>query len=355
LKEVRIGCCSDFLTKKLIMMINHLEINVINLEMRNSILDDIANTPLLKLSKPGEIGIFGNFEANLYAKVESRNPSGSIKDRIAKFMIEQAEKRGDLKPGFTIVEATSGNTGIAFSFVSAIKGYKMVVVMPEDMTVERQQIMRAYGAEVVLTPQDVYVEGSVEKAKELAKQPGWWMPAQFDNFDNVIAHRETTGKEILQQIPGGKVDAFVASVGTGGTLMGVGQALRAVNPNVKIYAAQPEGSTELTGGEPGEHRIEGIADGFIPGIVDTSKIDSVFNVIDADAIRVSRILASKYGLFVGPSSGCNVAVALKVARRLKKGQNVVTVLPDSADRYLSTGLFEDVEPEDVDVPEGCAP
>jgi cysteine synthase A len=329
------------------MMMKHLEINVINLDENKSILDDIANTPLLKLSNPGEGGIFGNFKANLFVKVESRNPSGSIKDRIAKYMIEQAEKRGDLKPGYTIVEATSGNTGIAFSFVSAIKGYKMVVVMPEDMSVERQQMMRAYGAEVVLTPQDEYVEGAVEKAKELAKQPGWWMPAQFDNFDNVTAHRETTGKEILQQIPGGKVDAFIASVGTGGTLMGVAQALRTVNPDVKIIAAQPEDSLELTGGDAGKHKIEGIADGFVPGIVDTSKIDEVINVADDDAVKISRILAAKKGLFVGISSGCNIFAALKIVKNMKKGQNVVTVLPDSADRYLSTGLFDEVEAEDV--------
>jgi cysteine synthase A len=320
---------------------------VINLDEKLDILDYIANTPLLRLSNPGEEGIFGNFDANLYAKLESRNPSGSIKDRIARYMIEQAEKRGDLKPGYTIVEATSGNTGIAFSFVSAIKGYKMVVVMPEDMTVERQQMMKAYGAEVILTPQDEYVEGAVEKAKELAKQSGWWMPAQFDNFDNVAAHRETTGKEILKQIPGGKVDAFIASVGTGGTLMGVTQALRTINPNVKSIAAQPEDSTELTGGDAGKHKIEGIADGFIPAIVDTSKIDKVINVADDDAVRISRILAAKKGLFVGISSGCNVFAALKIARTMKKGQNVVTVLPDSADRYLSTGLFEQVEAKDV--------
>jgi cysteine synthase A len=328
-------------------MKKHLLNRVTKLDEKLNILTYIANTPLLKLSKPGEEGIFGDLKANLYAKLESRNPSGSIKDRIAKYMIEQAEKRGNLKPGYTIVEATSGNTGIAFSFVSAIKGYKMVVVMPEDMTVERQQMMRAYGAEVVLTPQDEYVEGSVEKAKELAKQPGWWMPAQFDNFDNVVAHRETTGKEILKQIPGGKVDTFIASVGTGGTLMGVAQALRAVNPDVKIIAAQPEDSLELTGGDAGKHKIEGIADGFIPAIVDTSKIDEVINVADDDAVRVSRILAAKKGLFVGISSGCNVFAALKIAKNLEKGQNVVTILPDSADRYLSTGLFEDVEAEDV--------
>jgi len=318
-----------------------------------SVLESIGNTPLIKLSTPGKPGVFGNFEGNLFAKMEFVNPSGSLKDRIARYMFEQAETRGDLKPGYTIVEATSGNTGIAFSMVAAVKGYKMVVVMPETMTKERVQIMQAYGAEVILTPGDEYVEGSVRKAKELAKQPGWWMPAQFDNFDNVTAHRETTGQEILAQVPGGKVDAFIASVGTGGTLMGVAQALRAVNPQAKIIAAQPAHSQELTGGQAGKHKIEGVADGFVPSIVDTALIEETINVTDEDAVSMCRRLAAEKGLFVGVSSGCNVFAALRVVRRMKKGQNVVTVLPDSADRYLSIGLFEKVKADEVVVPEGC--
>jgi cysteine synthase A len=310
----------------------------------NKVLSFVGNTPMINLEFP-------NTEAMLLAKLEFLNPSGSIKDRIAKYMIEQAEKRGDLKPGGTIVEATSGNTGIAFSMVAAAKGYKMVVVMPETMTKERQQMMQAYGARVNLTPGDQYVEGSVRVAKELAQKiSSWWMPAQFDNFDNVEAHRLTTGKEILEQVPGGKVDAFVASVGTGGTLMGVAKALKTVNPNVQIIAAQPAGSKELTGGKAGKHKIEGIADGFIPQIVDTTIIDETINVTDNDAVNMSRYMAKTWGLFVGISSGCNVFAALEVARRLKKGDVVVTVLPDSADRYLSIGLFDDKE---VVAPPGC--
>jgi len=313
-----------------------------------NVLEAIGNTPIIKLNSTLEP--FCSFEANLWAKLESVNPSGSIKDRIAKYMIEQAEKRGQIKPGSTIVEATSGNTGIAFSMVAAAKGYKMVVVMPETMTKERQQMMKAYGARVTLTPGDEYVEGSVRIAKELSSKLGWWMPAQFDNADNVTAHRETTGKEILSQVPGGTVDAFIASVGTGGTLMGVAQALRAVNPKVKIIAAQPAHSQELTGGKAGKHKIEGIADGFIPSIVDTSLIDETINITDNDAVWFSRQLATQKGLFVGVSSGCNVFAAIEIAKRMKKGQNVVTVLPDNADRYLSIGLFE---AEDVVVPAGC--
>ena len=276
-----------------------------------------------------------------------------MKDRIAKYMIEAAEKRGNLKPGFIIVEATTGNTGIALSLAASLKGYKLVVVMPETMTIERQQMMRAYGAEVVLTPGKDSVTGSVNKAKELAKQPGWWMPAQFENSDNVVAHREFTGAEILKQVPSGRVDAFIAGVGTGGTLMGVGEALRARNPTVRLIAAQPEGSKELTGGAAGKHMIEGVADGFVPKIVDTSLINETIYVKDEDAVRTAQRLASEHGLLVGISSGANVFAAVRVARRMRKEDNVVTILPDSADRYLSLGIFEKTA-EQVKVPSSCA-
>ncbi|MDH5690166.1 MAG: cysteine synthase family protein, partial [Candidatus Bathyarchaeota archaeon] len=272
-----------------------------------SVLDFVGNTPLIQLNSPE--GVFSTFEANLYAKVEYVNPSGSIKDRIAKYMIEQAEKRGDLKKGYTIVEGTSGNTGIAFSMAGAAKGYKVVIVMCEAMTEERRNFMRAYGAEVVSTPACDGLKGAVKKAKQLAKQSGWWMPAQFDNYDNVEAHRLIMGKEIIEQVPDGWVDAFVAGVGTGGTLMGVAKALKEVNPEVKIVAAQPAGSQELTGGKAGEHRIDGIGDGFIPSIVDQSLIDEVINVKDEDAVNWSRLLAREKGLFAGISSGANVDAA----------------------------------------------
>ena len=321
--------------------------------MANSVLDFVGNTPLIKLNSPE--GIFSSFEADLYAKVEYVNPSGSIKDRIAKYMIEQAEKRGDLKKGDTIIEATSGNTGIAFSMAGAAKAYNVVIVMCETMTEERRNFMRAYGAEVVSTPACDNLKGAVNKAKELAKQPGYWMPAQFDNYDNVEAHRILMGKEIIEQVPDGWVDAFVAGVGTGGTLMGVAKALKEVNPNVQIVAAQPASSQELTGGKVGEHRIDGIGEGFIPSIVDTSIIDDAVDVGDETAVSWSRMLAREKGLFAGISSGANVYAAVQIAKKLKKGQTVVTVLPDSQDRYASLGIFTDKKAKEIHVPKTFAP
>ncbi len=318
-----------------------------------SVLDFVGNTPLIQLNTP--TGVFSGFEANLYAKVEYVNPSGSIKDRIAKYMIEQVEKRGDLKPGYTIVEATSGNTGIAFSMAGAAKGYKVVIVMCETMTEERRNFMRAYGAEVISTPACDSLKGAVDKAQELAKKPGYWMPAQFDNYDNVEAHRILMGKEIINQVPNGWVDAFVAGVGTGGTLMGVAKALKEVNPKVRIVAAQPATSQELTGGKVGEHRIDGIGDGFIPNIVDTSIIDEAVNVEDETAVSWSRLLAREKGLFAGISSGANVYAAVQIAKKLKKGQTVVTVLPDSQDRYASLGIFSDKTAKEIHVPKTFAP
>jgi cysteine synthase A len=318
-----------------------------------SVLDFVGNTPLIQLNS--KKGVFSTFEANLYAKVEYVNPSGSIKDRIAKYMIEEAEKRGDLKPGYTIVEGTSGNTGIAFSMAGAAKGYKVVIVMCESMTEERRNFMRAYGATVVSTPECDGLKGAVQKTKELAKQPDWWMPAQFDNYDNVEAHRIIMGKEIIEQVPDGWVDAFVAGVGTGGTLMGVAKALKEVNPNVRIVAAQPSSSQELTGGKAGNHRIDGIGDGFIPSIVDQSLIDEVINVNDEDAVSWSRLLAREKGLFAGISSGANVDAAVQLAKKMKKGQTVVTVLPDSQDRYASLGIFTDKKAKEIHVPKTFAP
>ena len=318
-----------------------------------SVLDFVGNTPLIQLNSPK--GVFSTFKANLYAKVEYVNPSGSIKDRIAKYMIEEAEKRGDLKPGDTIVEGTSGNTGIAFSMAGAAKGYKVVIVMCETMTEERRNFMRAYGATVISTPECDGLKGAVKKTKELAQQPGWWMPGQFDNYDNVEAHRRIMGKEIIEQVPNGWVDAFVAGVGTGGTLMGVAKALKEINTNVKIVAAQPSNSQELTGGKAGNHRIDGIGDGFIPSIVDQSLIDEVINVNDEDAVSWSRLLAREKGLFAGISSGANVDAAVQLAKRMKEGETVVTVLPDSQDRYASLGIFTDKKAKEIHVPKTFAP
>ena len=304
-----------------------------------NVLELVAETPMIKLG-------FAGVEADIFAKLEYLNPSGSVKDRIAKYMIEQAEKRGDLKPGYKIVEATSGNTGIAFSLAAAAKGYKMVVVMPETASLERRTIMKHYGADVMLTPAEDLLEGAVRKAKELAKQLGWWMPAQFENFDNVAAHRETTGKEILKQVPEGRVHAFVAGIGTGGTLMGVAEALKVANPKVRIVAVEPIGSRfkakkvtkhlSVT-----EHKVEGIGDGFVPPIVKVDAIDEWVQVHDEDAIETACRLAKEKGLFVGISSGANVYASLEVGKKLGKEKVVVTVLPDSADRYYSTDLCKD--------------
>lgn len=300
-----------------------------------NILDLVGKTPMIKLDFP-------EIDATILAKLEFLNPAGSVKDRIAKYMIERAEERGELKPGYKIVEATSGNTGIAFSLAAAAKGYKMVVVMPETASVERKTIMEHYGAQVILTPAEDFIEGSMKKARELAKQPGYWMPRQFESYDNVAAHRETTGKEIIEQT-GGKVDAFVAGIGTGGTLMGVAEALKAANPAVKIVAVEPAGSKSeakkvLEHMSITKHKIEGMGDGFIPPIVKLDAIDEWIQVYDEDAIEMARRLAKENGIFVGISSGANVYASLEIAKRMKE-KIIVTVLPDSADRYYSTDLF----------------
>jgi len=305
----------------------------------NNVLDLIGETPMIKLD-------FSEDNVAIYAKLEYMNPSGSIKDRIAKYMIEQAEKRGELKPQYTIVEATSGNTGIALSLAGAAKGYKTVVVMPETASPERETVMKHYGANVIMTPAKDFVQGAMRKARELGKQPGWWMPDQFGNFDNLAAHKETTGREILEQVPGGRVDSFVAGVGTGGTLMGVADALKTANPKVKIVAVEPIGSrSEATKKVTShlsvtKHKVEGIGDGFIPRIVNLNIIDEWIQVHDEDALKMARRLAREKALFVGISSGANVYASLEVAKKSGKGKVVVTVLPDSADRYYSTDLFE---------------
>lgn len=304
----------------------------------NSVLELIGDTPMARLNRV-TIGV----EASIFAKLEFLNPSGSIKDRIALKMIEKAEKAGLLKPGFTIVEPSSGNTGIAFSLVAAIKGYKMTAVMPKVMSMERRKIIKTYGADVLLTPSKEFVEGSIKKAEELAEKPGVYLPNQFTNSENVATHRETTAKEIWEQT-GGKVDAFVAGVGTGGTLIGVAEGLREKKPSVKIVAVEPAESPVLSGGRPGFHRIDGIGDGFISEILKRGRrlIDEVITVRDEDAIKMARRLIVEEGLFVGISSGANVYASIKVAKELGKEKTVVTVLPDNAYRYFSTDLFRDL-------------
>lgn len=308
------------------------------MKVAESVTDLIGSTPMIRL-------VFSSISACLYGKLEYMNPGGSVKDRIAKQMIWAAERRGAIKPGDTIVEATSGNTGIGLSLVGAAMGYKVVIVMPGTASPERRSVMRHYGARVVLTPSADFVEGALAKARELAKRPGWWMPSQFENVDNVAAHMRYTGTEILEQVPGGQVDAFVAGIGTGGTLMGVGQALRKANPNVKIVAVEPVGSGSCAPKkvtrhlEIIDHQVEGIGDGFVPQIVKTELIDNWVQVSDEDAIETACCLAREKGLFVGISSGANVWASIEVAKSLDKRKNVVTILPDSADRYYTTGLF----------------
>lgn len=298
----------------------------------NNILDVIGNTPLMR------INLTGRNDAIVLAKLEFLNP-GSIKDRMAYYMVKMAEKRGILKQRMTIIEATSGNTGIAFAVIAALKGYKMIAVMPEDMSEERRQIIEAFGAKVVLTPAKEGPKGAIQKRDELVKKiSNSWVPDQFGNDDNVLAHQKTTGREIIKQTDG-KIDAFVAGVGTGGTLMGVAKALKKVNSKVKIVAVEPAESAVLSGGKPGEHGIQGIGEGFIPRLVDLKMIDEVIPIGTREAKQMSRVLARKEGLLVGISSGANVVGSLKMAKKLDRGKVVVTVLPDRGERYLSLRLF----------------
>lgn len=289
-----------------------------------SVLDAIGNTPIIKIK-------------NVYAKLESVNPSGSIKDRVALEIIEGAEREGKLKKGYTIIEASSGNTGISLSMVAAVKGYKIIIVMPENMSEERKQMMKAFGAELILTSKSGSLKEAIEKAEEIAKKPKTFLARQFSNLNNIKA-QEKTGEEILKQI--GVVDAVVAGVGTGGTLVGISKVMKKVNPNVKVIAVEPEEAAVMFGGSDAkirEHKIQGIGDGFIPQLIDMSKVDEVFTVSSEEAIEMARKLSREYGLLVGISSGANMLVALKVAEKYKK---VVTVLPDRGERYLSMNLFK---------------
>jgi len=295
------------------------------------ILNVIGNTPILRLTKISPIPIF--------AKGEYLNPGGSVKDRVAKYMITMAEKRGDLQPGSVIVEATSGNTGIAVAFVGIHRGYRVIIVMPEDMSEERKKIIRALGAELVLTPDTESLTGSVNKARELAASiPNAHIIGQFENPDNPRVHYLTTGVEIWKQLEG-NVDAFVAGVGSGGTLGGAGKFLKEQNPQIKIVAVEPENSAALLGQEPGLHQIQGIGDGFVPPVLDVSLIDQVVTVSDGDAIETTRSLARLEGTMAGTSSGANVWAAIKVARELGPDKRVVTILPDRIERYFSTSLI----------------
>jgi len=303
-------------------------------KLANNVLELIGDTALVKynrLPKPGS--------ASVYGKHEGMNPGGSVKDRICLSMIEEAEERGVLAPGGVIVEPTSGNTGIGLALVAAVKGYRTVLTMPETMSVERRAILQAYGAEVVLTPGPLGMKGAIAKAEEIvASTPGAFMPQQFKNPANPAVHRRSTAKEILECLDG-KVDAFVAGVGTGGTLTGVGEVLKELREDILVVAVEPEKSPVLSGGQPGPHRIQGIGAGFVPDVLDRTVIDRIATVTEEDAFETARRSAKEEGLFIGISAGANVWVALQVADELGAGKNVVTVLCDGGEKYLSMELF----------------
>ena len=298
----------------------------------SSELDRIGNTPLVKISTPqGSAAIWG--------KLESANPGGSVKDRIAKAMIEQAEKDGLIKPGDVIVEPTSGNTGIGISLVGTIKGYQVVLTMPDTMSMERRRLLGAFGAELILTPGAKGMRGAIEKAEEIAAERKAFMPQQFCNPANPKVHMETTGPEILRGLDN-QVDALVAGVGTGGTITGAGQAIKNQNPDVLIVAVEPADSAVLSGEEPGPHKIQGIGAGFVPDVLNTAIYSRVITVSNEDAMQTARGLARDEGIFVGISAGANVFAARQVAAQLSQGQNVVTILCDTGERYLSTNIFD---------------
>lgn len=305
------------------------------MKISSELIELIGNTPLLRLNRITE-----DLGVEIAAKLESFNPGGSIKDRIALSMIEDAEARGLLRPGSVIIEATSGNTGIGLALVSAVKGYKLILTMPESMSIERRSLLAAYGAELVLTPAQDGMTGAVRKADELAAQtPGSFVPQQFKNPANPEAHRRTTAEEIWRDTDG-KVDVIIAGVGTGGTITGIGEALKPRKPDLKMIAVEPAGSPVLSGGQAGRHMIQGIGAGFRPDVLNLDVIDEIITVTDEDACAVSRRLAREEGLLVGISSGAAAYAALEVAKRPEsKGKLIVVILPDTGERYLSTALF----------------
>ncbi|NMB40374.1 MAG: cysteine synthase A [Firmicutes bacterium] len=301
------------------------------IEPVDTALDLIGNTPLISLKKMTGL--------NLYAKAEFLNPGGSIKDRVALFMIEEAEKRGQLKPGMTIMEPTSGNTGIGLAFAGVQKGYKVVIVMPENMSEERKKIIVALGAELVLTPAEKSIAGAVEEAEKRAgADSSIFVPQQFENPDNPQIHYLATAKEIWEQLDG-RVDIFVSGLGSGGTLCGVGRFLKEKNPNSIVAAVEPKNVSALLGHEPGLHKIQGIGDGFVPPVLDTSLVDEVVEVTDDDAIQTARNLAKMQGLLVGTSSGANVWASMEMAKKYGKDKIIATVMADRAERYFSTALM----------------
>ncbi|MBB1069583.1 cysteine synthase A [Limosilactobacillus sp. RRLNB_1_1] len=304
-------------------------------EITNSITNLIGNTPIVKLNR-----VVPDNAADVYVKLEFFNPAGSIKDRIALAMIEEAEKAGKLQAGGTIVEPTSGNTGVGLAMVAAAKGYHLIITMPETMSVERRKLMQGYGAELILTPGADGMKGAIAKAEELVNEKGYFMPMQFNNPANPDIHEKTTGKEILEAFGNDIPDAFVAGVGTGGTLTGVGHALKNANPSVQVYALEPAESPVLKDGKGGKHKIQGISAGFVPKVLDTDVYDGILEVKSDDAISTARKVAHQEGILVGISAGANIKGAIEIAKKLGKGKKVITVAPDGGDRYLSTELFD---------------
>ncbi len=304
--------------------------------IHDSILDTIGHTPVVKLRRlsPGHV--------TLYAKVESFNPGGSVKDRLALAIVLDAEAKGLLKPGDTIVEATSGNTGVALAMVAAARGYKFVATMAETFSIERRKLMRAYGAKVILTPAAERGIGMVRRAEELAKQHGWFLASQFANPANPAYHRQTTAAEILRDFAGRRLDYFVSGWGTGGTLTGVGEVLKIARPEVKIIAAEPAAAPLLQGKEWSPHKIQGWTPDFIPDVLNRGVADQILSIADADAIATSRRLAAEEGIFAGISAGATVHAALQVAETAPEGSVLLAVLPDTGERYFSTPLFEGV-------------
>lgn len=302
-----------------------------------SVLDLIGNTPLMELTRiEAELGL----EAVILAKLEYLNPAGSVKDRVAKAMIEDAEARGKLAPGAVIIEPTSGNTGIGLASIAAAKGYRLILTMPETMSMERRNILKAYGAELVLTPGERGMQGAIDRAKELAQEiPGSFIPDQFANPANPAAHRATTGPEIWRDAQG-KVDIFIAGVGTGGTISGIGEYLKEKNPGVRIVALEPAASAVLSGEKPGSHALQGIGAGFVPEALNTEIYDEIFRAEAQDAYAAAKLLAHKEGILVGISAGAALHGAIELAKRKEnRGKVIVVLLPDSGDRYYSTPLF----------------
>jgi cysteine synthase A len=307
-----------------------------NMVKIKTILDLVGNTPMVKLNRVTEEG-----SAEVWAKLEGFNPGGSVKDRPALAMIEDAEEKGKLRKGMKIVEPTSGNTGIGLAMIAAVKGYGIILTMPESMTVERCRLLEAYGAELVLTPADKGMKGAIAKAEEiLATGKEFFMPQQFENPANPQAHRRTTAKEIIASFGATKIDAFVAGVGTGGTITGVGEVLKKKFKNIQVFAVEPADSPVLSGGQAGRHVIQGIGAGFVPSILNTTVYDEIIKVTNDDAADTTNRLAKEEGLLVGVSSGAACWAAIQVAKRFGKGKRVVTIFPDVGERYLTTGVFE---------------